>query len=260
MNEQRTSKKPPRKCLFCGNGKLSDEHIWSQWSRELLPDSDGYIERSNRNRGGKPVDHRIIRDAQGSITNKRLKRVCKDCNNGWMSRLEEESRATVTALILGQSTYLARSARRPLINWIATKLIVLDAFRDGEQAFTERERSEFFATRALPQSLSIWLLSCGQGPWKTMFWTHAQRLTVVVGRTWEEAKPPSGANPNFKLFLWGVGQALIVAAYTREIDLDLGMQEDFAIRLSPDEGRCRLWVRPSTRVPSISGLKTLAMS
>jgi hypothetical protein len=220
---------------------LSEEHIWSQWSRDLLPASDGYLEMTNKNRGGQPVDHRVIRDAQGSITNKRLKRVCEPCNNVWMGRQEEGAKAVVTGLIAGTPSYLTKSERGPLVNWIVTKLMVLDVFRDGEQAFTDGERAAFYADWTIPDSLSVWLLRCGDGPWKTLFWSHAQRLTVVVGETWANAKPPSGASPNLKLFLWGVGEALIVAAYTREVDIDLGMQDEYAIRLVPDQGVRRAW-------------------
>lgn len=199
-------KRSPRKCVFCGNGKLSDEHIWSQWARDLLPVSDGYREIANRNRGGKPVDQRIVRDAQGAVTNKKLKRVCQPCNNVWMGRQEEEAKAIVTRLIAGTPSILTRSVRGPLVSWITTKLMVLDVFRDDEQAFTDDERAAFYANRTAPGSLSIWLLRCGDGLWKTQFWSHARRLTVVVGDTWANAKPPSGSGPNLKLFLWGVGE------------------------------------------------------
>lgn len=136
---------------------------------------------------------------------------------------------------------LTRSEHTPLVNWIVTKLMVLDVIRDGEQAFTDEERAAFYERRVIPNTLSVWLLRCGDEDWKTVFWSHAQRLTVVVGETWVNAKPPSGASPNLKLFLWGVGEALVVAAYTRELDLELGMQDEYAIRLVPDQDIARAW-------------------
>ena len=245
MNTSPTSlkraKHPARKCVFCGNGKLSEEHIWSQWSRDLLPSSDGYREVTHKNRGGKPVDYRLVRDAQGPITNKRLKRVCKPCNSVWMGKQEEKVKAVVTELIAGNAFCLTNLKRATLVSWIVTKLMVLDVFRDGEQAFTAEERAAFYSDWTVPSSLSVWLLRCGDGAWKTSFWSHAQRLTVVVGDTWENARPPTGAGPNLKLFLWGVGEALIVAAYARELDLDLGMQDEFAIQLVPDQRIERAW-------------------
>lgn len=239
--EPPVTKRPSRKCVFCGNGKLSKEHIWSEWARDLLPASDGYLEVSHRNRGGKPVDHRIIRDAEGAITNKKLRRVCKPCNNVWMGRQEEEAKAVVSDLITGTPLMLTKGDRALLVNWIITKMMVLDVMRDGEHAFTDDERAAFYAHWTPPQSLSVWLLRCGDSSWKTLFWSHARRVTVVVDDTWENAKPPSGSSPNLKLFLWGVGEALFVAAYARELNIDLGMQDEYAIRLLPDQGMARAW-------------------
>lgn len=233
--------RPARRCVFCGSGKLSSEHIWSQWARDLLPSSDGYVEVAHKYRGGKPVDPRLLRDAQGSITNKRLRRVCEPCNNVWMGKKEEAVKAVLTELISGVPSSLTKSERDPLVDWIVTKLIVLDVFRDGEQAFTEPERAAFHAQGVVPDSLSVWLLHCGEGAWKTLFLSHAQRVTKVIGQTWADAKPPTGAGPNLKLFLWGVGEALIVAAYSREIDASLGMQDEYAIQLIPDQGVVRAW-------------------
>lgn len=254
----RNARTPARKCVFCGAGKLSEEHIWSQWARDLLPSSEGYLEVTNNIRDGQAFNRRIIRDAQGPITNKRLKRVCKPCNNVWMGRQEEAAKTIVTKLIAGVSSYLTKSQRKTLARWVVTKLMVLDVFRDGEQAFTDSERATFYEDWTIPESLSVWLLRCGEGPWRTLFWSHGQRVTVVMGDTWANAKPPSGLGPNLKLFLWGFGEALIVAAYVREIDPQLGAQAEYAIQLIPDQGVCRAWPpRGITGVEAASIQQTL---
>lgn len=224
-----------RKCVFCGSGKLSAEHIWSQWMRDLLPSSDGYQEIAQKRRGEKTFGGRILRDAQGPITNKRLRRVCKPCNNGWMGKKEEAAKPLLTKLITGTPTVIKQSEVGPLLDWLVTKLIVLDVMRDGEQTFTEQERSAFYTHGTIPRSLSVWLLQCGDGPWKTLIWSHAQRMTIVIDDTWVNAKPPAEAGPNLKLFLWGVGEALFVAYYEREIDFDLVFPEAVALKLIPDQ-------------------------
>lgn len=221
--------------------------------RDLLPASQGYHELANGHRGGKPVNHRILRDSQGSITGKRLKRVCQRCNNEWMGSQEERAKAIVTRLISATPTMLCKSERQALVDWVIIKLIVLDVFRDDEQAFTDEERSAFRHQRSLPAPLSIWLLRCGEDRWQTSFWSHAQRLTIVRGATWAEAKPPPGAGPNLKLFLWGIGEALIVASYSRNLDIDLEMQDQFAIQLLPDRKFTRYW--PPVRISAVDASK-----
>lgn len=192
-------------------------------------------------RGGRFRDHRVIRDYQGSITNRRLKRVCRTCNNGWMSNEEMVARYAVTLIITGQPQHLTRELRYALRRWITMKLMVLDTMRDGEQAFTEPERREFYARPDIPDALSIWLLRCGEAGWGSLFWSHAQSLTAVPENTLAEAMPPLQGLPNRKMFLWGVGGALVAAVYQRNIGISLNMPPEYSIQLSPDLGVARLW-------------------
>lgn len=156
---------------------------------------------------------------------------------------QQEKRATeaVTALIAAKPLDLAESIREQLIRWLVIKLMVLDVLRDGEQVFTEAERRSFHEDWSIPTTLSVWLMRCGDGDWKTLFWSHAQALTLAVGDTAQGAKPPTLVGPNVKLFLWGLGEALIVALYQREVGLPLGMQDEFAIPLLPDCGKAWSW-------------------
>lgn len=234
------STRAPRRCLFCGGGKLSKEHIWSDWARDLLPKSDGYLEFANRKGRHGQGPTKILRDDQGSITNRRLKRVCQPCNNIWMGRCEEEAKAAVTLLIQGTETYLTKPIRQSLRRWVTLKLMVLDSIRDGELAFTSAERNEFYIDDSIPTTLRVWIMRCGEGAWSTIFWSQGQSVTLRIGDLRGVAPPVHGC-PNVKMFLWGIGEALIVATYQREIDIEFENQEEFAIQLIPDLGVARSW-------------------
>src|SRR5438105_14988233 len=72
-------------CIFCGaDAKLSREHVFPQWLRELFPDlgEADYLRRivtfstdEHHVRPGAPFDV-VVRD------------VCRDCNPGWMEKLQ----------------------------------------------------------------------------------------------------------------------------------------------------------------------------
>lgn len=174
-----------------------------------------------------------------------------------MSLLEVRARPVVTSLIQGTPLLLSKSARAHLVDWLVTKLMVLDVLRDGDQAFTSGERSAFYETDAIPSSLSIWVLRCGDGPWKSTFWSHAQRVTIVEGDT-PPVLPPPNAAPNLKLFIWGMGEALIAACYHRELNLALEMQDEFSIRILPDPAFAPVWPkRPISSVEAQSFLRSL---
>src|SRR5579864_1815829 len=89
------------RCPFCGQpAKLTREHVWSAWIGRLLGKSK-YAFRQ--------------RDAHGNVV-KEWKRpgldlkpevVCAQCNNGWMSKLENRAKAVMADMILkGKKVFL----------------------------------------------------------------------------------------------------------------------------------------------------------
>jgi len=78
-------------CIFCGQkGKKSKEHLWPVWMHEYLgKEGDGNNIREStsfKNRehiGGSKLER------QGYLFTTKFRVVCRGCNNGWMSKLEE---------------------------------------------------------------------------------------------------------------------------------------------------------------------------
>lgn len=208
---------------------------------DLLPCPTGFVEFSNGNRHGKDVDFKLIRDSQGRITGKKIKRVCGPCNSIWMSGLETEVAPALTGLIQAKPDILTKAVRRSLANWIVMKLMVVDAMRDEEQAFLEVERSAFFKNRAIPDHLSVWLLRCGEEPWTNAYKAHAQGVLIYVGGKPEDVEPISPGSPNLKLFIWGLGELVVAACYHRDVGIEFDMQDTHSIRLLPDPGIGRVW-------------------
>jgi hypothetical protein len=94
-----------RKCLFCGQPLVagrSKEHVLPQWLQQHLSiaghraplyTSGGVIERTSQTAGSY-----------------REGRVCTDCNTGWMSRLESDTRPILTGLVDGARTIASLNA------------------------------------------------------------------------------------------------------------------------------------------------------
>lgn len=83
-------------CPFCGStGKLTAEHVLGNWlSRigldlEPVPHGAGPLNRVGQGLGVRPPFRQTVR-------------VCAECNNGWMSRLEVVAGRVLTPFILGE--------------------------------------------------------------------------------------------------------------------------------------------------------------
>src|ERR1039457_52556 len=96
----------PRKCIFCGRSgdtvEITREHVWADWLKEYIPKNDvrhtalhGIIERDGS------LQH-TIRTWGGDAQSRRLRIVCRCCNNGWMGKLQEHAKDILIPLISGQ--------------------------------------------------------------------------------------------------------------------------------------------------------------
>jgi hypothetical protein len=90
--------KTGRNCIFCGDsGPLSKEEMWPTWLCNIFPDppSMAYVARTDRaeETGGFTIGlrDRII-DKPGVVAVRQLKITCEGCNNGWMSRLQNDAK------------------------------------------------------------------------------------------------------------------------------------------------------------------------
>ena len=76
-----------RQCLFCGSTDLSKEHIFAKWLLKELNIYNGMTRMYHANFAGIKLSNQIY-----SFSKLVNGLVCKQCNNGWMNSLEEESR------------------------------------------------------------------------------------------------------------------------------------------------------------------------
>lgn len=68
-----------RVCVFCGGGKLTIEDAFPKW----IPRRLGVTGPATTSKAGTPLWH-------GKVLKVLIRAVCEDCNNGWMSRLEND--------------------------------------------------------------------------------------------------------------------------------------------------------------------------
>jgi hypothetical protein len=106
------SSDPMRRCISCySSGPLSNEDAWPLWLNEILelmvPDGAKANVLIETTRGFSTQIH----DVPG-IHPAKNRKVCGQCNNGWMSQLESDVKPVLTPLILGQTCQLSAADRR----------------------------------------------------------------------------------------------------------------------------------------------------
>lgn len=110
--------RPRRVCYFCGKtGQITKEHVWAQWM-----DKDVEVEgtRYTRTIGfARTADDAFTElptveaRRQGSVLTTKVREVCKDCNSGWMSRMEAAVEPLLARLWSNPYTSSAAVPRSP---------------------------------------------------------------------------------------------------------------------------------------------------
>jgi hypothetical protein len=168
-----TMSKPQGKCIFCGGHDLTKEHIWAKWLNPYLPK---YI--VNHTISFETIfPDRLVHETQlrsGSVQSGRLRRVCRSCNTGWMSNLQEETKPILLPLILGQNSNLHRKAQSILSSWIAMFAMVAEFLDKTETrvAISPEDRLFLKTNLTAPPNMKIWIGYYERDKWPGV-WFHA---------------------------------------------------------------------------------------
>ncbi len=144
-------------CIFCGDeaGKLTNEHVWPQWLRKYPAYED-----VRRQQGPRPAwdDFEIITDEEGRFVNVskprpghvpilpevKVKVVCATCNNGWMSRLENDAQSLLQRLMADERFDLSEPEQELLALWTTKTMLLYSKCRELiHQPFGDHEFRSF---------------------------------------------------------------------------------------------------------------------
>jgi len=126
-----------RKCAFCGGkAKLSGEHLWSAWIRNLFPDEEKFVFRRQF------ADAPIAKWWESKNLDPTAKVVCEPCNNEWMSELENDhAKPALTPMIVSASSQTLTPSKASSIASFMFKQAVICHFMDRTST---RYPSSFF--------------------------------------------------------------------------------------------------------------------
>ena len=218
----RSNLKPPRSCIFCGNGGVSKEHVWSEWTYKYLPKRHGY-RRENEFRGaGEFMRLENTKDFEGEPNTLKIKAPCKVCNNGWMSTLERKVKPILIPLMQGEATALSEVSQKTLATWVVVKCMVAEhGSPDDTVVSTEDERKYLKDRQEPPPTWKVWIAHQNGTEWRTGH-THA---VGTLGSSNVLGQPPVTPDGTFakntQSVTFGFGSLLIHAFSTRVVGVDI---------------------------------------
>ncbi len=211
--------KTPGKCIFCGGGNLSKQHVIPDWIKGIIPRN---ATESTKHQNFKPrfqyVDDMLVVKPElevhnGHIGTRKIRNVCTRCNNGWMSKLEGEAKPLLTSLMLGQNVELDDNAQKTLSRWIVMTSIMVE-FTDLQSiAIPPEDRVTLMKGQVPSEKWKIRIGRCQENQWLGMGYRHhcatclRRSSPLLIG---EEMDTPR----NMQSSTFVIGRLLIFATST----------------------------------------------
>lgn len=212
--------KSPKTCIFCAcRGKISKEHFWPEWLALHIPVAEPYahINEFHTAEGKMPAKLERRSERQGGVNTKKIRAVCVNCNNRWMSSLESKVKPTLLDLFGSHDGELTPEAAQTLALWIAVKSIVAEHAAPGTTLTPASDRNAVFRTHAIPNYFQIYI---GYHTLQTQAAYHRQSTTVSLSLRGPDPPLTLECTRNIQATLFLVGPLCIYLAAARVAGFD----------------------------------------
>ncbi len=153
---KRANLRPPGRCIFCGNLGLTREHMWADWLRDYIPRM-----MPDHTIGSTTIfpthQKHTVKRRIGDPHSRRIKCVCRKCNNEWMSGLQERAKPYLVPMLKGRATKLGRNAQTALSAGMAVIVAVSEDVDPEMVAISQSDRSRIFSTFKPPSRWRIFI-------------------------------------------------------------------------------------------------------
>jgi hypothetical protein len=149
-------RKPPGRCIFCDRLGVTKEHMWADWLRNFIPrELAGHatsFEKIHLRRSEKEFHRRT-----GDPHSRRIKCVCRPCNNEWMSELQEKAKPYLIPMLSGHEIKLRRNGQTAVASWVTMMVMVAEHLNAESVAIGPSERRRFKDNHMPPSHWRIWI-------------------------------------------------------------------------------------------------------
>jgi hypothetical protein len=183
----------PKNCIFCGRSPTTKEDVWPTWLTQYVPrdlksyhgalaeiDPSGEITKTQKKWDGDP-------------RSRRSQCVCRECNNEWMSRIQERAKPVVLKLAQAQSATLSIHDQKVLATWATMSAMTSEYIQPSTVAISQLDRERFYKTKGPLKLWKIWIGNYSRENWRPHRIHHAWPVRTRVR---DESKLGANAPPN----------------------------------------------------------------
>jgi hypothetical protein len=139
-------------CIFCARRADSDEDVIPKWIPRLLRKQEGERVPMRTSRFGHKPHEQLAGESIQKVGS-----VCDQCNNGWMSRLEEKVKPILKPMMLGNAVTLTAQQQERITTWMTKCAMMYESMATGEVFFNGLDRHHFWKTGSPLDSTAVWL-------------------------------------------------------------------------------------------------------
>lgn len=154
--------KPPRQCIFCGEGNLSDEHVFPRWMKSVPSD----VEHSFHALGRLNINKKQYQLSKGKLNrpgksvNQKLRVICLKCNNEWGSALQKKIKEIIGPIVFeGVFPDDLHESKSVIARWCALSGMVFETVDQKTITSTPDERRTVRTDGIAPRNWGVWLAS-----------------------------------------------------------------------------------------------------
>ncbi len=228
--------KPQGRCIFCGDVGVTKEHLFSDWLRELFPRA----EADTHTIGRRDYVHQSefeLDVRQGHAGTRHVRKVCRACNGGWISGIDNAAKKAIVPLIRREPILVDQGIQRVIATWFAKISMVGDMLNPEKSVVTEGDRRRFKEHRLPPEAWEVWIANYSGVAWSQLgIQQHAGQLTLPAVRNGVQL---SGYTMATSLGL-GTVFGLVLGTEIDQLGFTLGRASSYMTRIWPT-GRDFSW-------------------
>lgn len=229
---------------------MSGEHLWPVWMHPHLP-------KIQNARNWTAIVSQTVNDIQttrkkpqmGHVFTKKIKAVCKRCNETWMGDIEEDAKPILRPIIHGKPIVIDHTNQVKLATWIVLKFLVADHEKNATPISSKKFLSAFKEKREIPERIKIWIGYHNAFEWSAGYWSRGVTISFAP-------KAPTGRlRSNVKTVAFGAGHLFSLTFFSLLDRIDLEIDNPFTTKLWPNDSPTITW--PSPLLP-LNGIGALA--
>lgn len=147
-------------CIFCNKNSTSAEHIFPRWLGRTLsyPTSSSTFNRSLTKSVSDRYKRRVIpKNTSNHASGLTTRKVCIECNNQWLSDIENTVQPIFTRIIHSEKTELKKEDQAVLAKWAYLLAIKWDLMEKAISGYQPIFYSNFYKNRTPPQNTRVWV-------------------------------------------------------------------------------------------------------